>query len=130
MSGGSSAAATAGAKTATAPAKDAAAKEKAKPATVVATAPQAAAAAITPDASAASSKCRVWQASYGGAKAVIVDRDEAASHALADELRQRDADRQVDAIAARNEVLEFGNYSHDEVRRPRRSAAHAAPCRS
>ncbi len=66
------AAATAGAKTATAPAKDAAAKEKAKPATVVATAPQAAAAAIAPDASDASSKCRVWQASYGGAKAVII----------------------------------------------------------
>ena len=47
--------------------------EKSKPAQTVAAASQAAASAAAPQAStAASVKCRVWQASYGGAKAVII----------------------------------------------------------
>lgn len=53
-------------------AKSAAAKDKTKPATTVAAAPQAAASAIAPETAAPGAKCRVWQASYGGAKAVII----------------------------------------------------------
>ncbi len=47
-------------------------KDKSMPALNVVAAPQAAAAAIAPHAEATASKCRVWQASYGGGKAVII----------------------------------------------------------
>lgn len=62
----------AGAAAATAKSAAVAGKDKSKPALNVAAAPQAAASAAAPQAGTPASTCRVWQASYGGAKAVII----------------------------------------------------------